>query len=303
MAFCAATAGAGHADLLGGARDVHEEVQAKRVSIANPGSARRSLRASLGRDEQRSRDFSLNKKLVGDGELDLLGGDETGATDGELVDDCAMGPLRRGDWNCFLWQVGLVEKGVGCDFVHADEIGHNVGGLFVAGGDQDIDARGGGAVTGLGILDDYGVDDLLGKGDVGDFAYLQPGAEKLNAGDAQTAAFERRNFELPLTEAEHYVSLLGNFHHHAGGRSLPDDFVDWHFAVHTVGDAENESLGAEQLAGFGDVFADKVGHSDFASVNGDAHGGDGAEESGGSQDEDQEGDAADPFDSFAEGHG
>jgi hypothetical protein len=47
----------GHADLLGGARDVHEEVQTKRVSIANPGSAGRSLRASLGQDEQRSHNF------------------------------------------------------------------------------------------------------------------------------------------------------------------------------------------------------------------------------------------------------
>jgi hypothetical protein len=72
------------------------------------------------------------------------------------------------------------------------------------------------------------------------------------------------------------VGLLGFFHQDAGERGLADDYVDGQLTVDTIGYAENQAVGTEQAGGFGDVLADQVGNGDFAAVDGDAHGGDGA---------------------------
>jgi hypothetical protein len=49
--------------------------------------------------------------------------------------------------------------------------------------------------------------------------------------------------------------------------------------------AQGTPAGLQQLASFGNILADEIRHGYFAAVDGDAHRGDGAEESGGGQDE------------------
>ena len=58
----------------------------------------------------------------------------------------------------------------------------------------------------------------------------------------------------------------------------------------------------EEVIGFRNIFADEIGHVDFASMDSDAHGGDGAEKCGGGQDEDEQRHPAYPFESFSESH-
>src|SRR6266404_98774 len=123
-------------------------------------------------------------------------------------------------------------------------MGHHVGGLVGALGNQDVYARGGGAGAGARRLDYDFVGGLFGHGDGGDFADLQAGAEEFDAGGAQGIAFEEWDSELALAQAQDYVGLLGFFHQEAGGRSLADDYVDGKFTIDAVGYFEDQAVGA-----------------------------------------------------------
>jgi hypothetical protein len=205
-----------------------------------------------------------------------------------LVDYGAVGPLRCGDIVDFAAKAGRIETALGVGFGQADEMGHDVGGFAAALGDENVDAGSGGSGSGTRSLQHNFVGGPLGHGDGGDFSHLQAGAEEFDAGGAEGIAFEEGNLELTLAEAEDDVGLLRFFHEQAGGWSLADDDVDGEFAIDAIGDTKIQATGAEQAGGFGDIFADEVGHGDFAAVNGDAHGGDGGEESRGSEDENEQ---------------
>jgi hypothetical protein len=153
-----------------------------------------------------------------------------------LVDYGAVGPLRGGDVIYFAAEAAGVEAAFGVGFGHADEMGHYVGGLARALRDEDVDAWRGGSGPGARRLDYDFVGGLVGHGDGGDFADLQAGAEELDAGGAEGIAFEQRDLQLALTEAQDYVGLLGLFHQEAGGRGLADYYVDGELAVDAVGD-------------------------------------------------------------------
>ena len=79
--------------------------------------------------------------------------------------------------------------------------------------------------------------------------------------------------------------------------------VDGLLAVNAVGDAQNQPAGAQGAAGIADAPAHQVGHADFAPVDRDAHGGDGAEECGRGQNEGKQDHSTDPFEPFAKVHG
>jgi hypothetical protein len=105
-----------------------------------------------------------------------------------------------------------IEAALGVGFGHAYEVGHYVSGFVGALRDEDVDAWGGGAVAGARRLDYDFVGGLIGHGDGGDFADLQAGAEEFDARGAQGIAFEQRDLELALAEAQDDVNLLGFFH-------------------------------------------------------------------------------------------
>lgn len=109
--------------------------------------------------------------------------------------------------------------------------------------------------------------------------------------------------QLALAEAEDDVSLLRNFHEHAGRRSLANDDVDGLIAVDAISDVKNEAVRMQEATGFRDTLADEIGHVDFAAVDGNAHRRDGAEERGGGKDEDEKGHPRDPLELFLERHG
>ena len=98
------------------------------------------------------------------------------------------------------------------------------------------------------------------------------------------------------------MGLLGNLHEEASGGSLAQHHVDGLLAVDAVGDAQHQATGSQHVVGFRNVFADEIGHGDFAAVNGDAHGSDRAEKGRRRQDEHEQRHAAEPFESFANRH-
>jgi hypothetical protein len=206
-----------------------------------------------------------------------------------LVDYGGVGPLGGGDVIYFAAEAGVVEAVLSVGFGHADEMGHYVGGFVGTLGDEDVDAGSGCAVAGARRLDYDFVGGFFGHGYGGDFADLEAGAEKFDARGAQGIAFEEGDLELALAEAQDYVNLLGFFHQQAGGWGLADDNVDGELAIDAVGYAEHQATGADEAGGFGDILAGEVGHGDFAAMDGDAHGGDGGEESGRGENEDEEG--------------
>ena len=120
-------------------------------------------------------------ELVGDGELDGGGGGEAGAGEGGLVDYGAAGPLGGGDVIDFAAEAGGIEAALGVGFGHADEVGHDVGGLARTLRDEDVDAGSGGAGSGARRLDDDFVGGLVGHGDGGDFTDLEASAEEFDA--------------------------------------------------------------------------------------------------------------------------
>jgi hypothetical protein len=198
-------------------------------------------------------------------------------------------PLRGGNVIYFAAETGGVEAVLGVGLGHANKVGHDIRRFARALGDENVDAGGGGAGTGARRLDDHFVGGLAGHGDSGDFADLQACAEKLDTRGAERITFEERNLELALAEAEDDVNLLRFFHEQAGSGSLPDYDVDGKLAIDAVSNFENKTVRSQEAGGLGDVLAGKVGHSDLAAVDGDAHGGDGGKESCGSKDEDEEG--------------
>ncbi len=120
-------------------------------------------------------------------------------------------------------------------FDHADEMGHHVGGFSWALRDEDVDAGSRCSFAGSRSLDDYFVGGLVGHADGGHFADLQASAEQFDAGGAEGIAFEQRDLQLALAEAEHDVRLLRFFHQQAGGGSLAHDDVYGQVAVDAVG--------------------------------------------------------------------
>ncbi len=118
--------------------------------------------------------------------------------------------------------------------------------------------------------------------------------------ELQGIAFEEGNLQLALAEAEDHVSLLRLFHEQACERRLADNDVDGQLAVDAIGHAQHQAARAQQAGGFRDALADKVGHGDFAAVDGDAHRSNGAKERGGSENEDEKGHLAELFEALAE---
>jgi hypothetical protein len=120
--------------------------------------------------------------------------------------------LGGGDVIYFVTEAAGVEAALGVGLGHAYEVGHYVGRLAEALGDEDIDAGGGCAGAGTrGLYEDF-VGGLIGRSDGGDFANLQAGAEEFDARGTERIAFEQGDLELALAEAEDYVGLLGFFH-------------------------------------------------------------------------------------------
>jgi hypothetical protein len=109
--------------------------------------------------------------------------------------------LGGGDVIYFAAEAAGVEAALGVGLGHAYEMGHHVGGLVGALGDQDVYAGSGGSGAGARRLDYDFIGRLLGHGDGGDFAYLKAGAEEFDAGGAQGIAFEEGDSELALAEA------------------------------------------------------------------------------------------------------
>ena len=134
----------------------------------------------------------------------------------------------------FAAEAGGVEAALGVGFGHAREVGHYVSGLARALGDQDIDSGSGGAGSRARGLDYDFVDGPFGQGDGGNFAYLEACAEKFDARGAKRIAFEERDLQFTLAQAQDYVGLLGFFHQQAGGGRLADYYVDGEFAIDAV---------------------------------------------------------------------
>src|ERR1700739_702909 len=96
-------------------------------------------------------------------------------------------------------------------------MGHDVGGFARALGDEYVDAGRGGTGARARRLENDFVGGLIGHGDGGNFADLQPGAEEFDARGAERIALQQGNLQLALAEAEHDGGLLGLFHQQAGG--------------------------------------------------------------------------------------
>jgi len=131
------------------------------------------------------RGLICNREVDGHGAGDALAGQRS------LIDDRAVGPLRSGNVVDLAPQTCDIEAVLGVDFVQADEVGHDVGNVARAGGDQDIDARSGGARAGARRLEHNGVRRFFGRGDAGNFSDLKARAKQLNARGPKGVSLEQ----------------------------------------------------------------------------------------------------------------
>src|SRR5260370_31911820 len=182
-----------------------------------------------------------------------------------------MRPLRSGDVIDFAAEAGDVEAMLRVDFVHACEVRHDVSGFARALRYEDVDAGRGGAGGGARRLEHDFVDGRVGHGQGGNFADLQACGQQLDARSAEGIAFQQRNLQLTLAEAEDYVSLLRLFHEQACERRLADNDVDGQLAVDAIGHAQHQAARAQQAAGFPNALPAQVGHVDFPAVDCDSH--------------------------------
>ena len=101
--------------------------------------------------------------------------------------------MGGGDVIYFVAEAAGVEAALGVGLGHAYEVGHYVSGFVGALGNEDVDARSGGAGAGARGLDYDFIDGFFGHGYGGDFANLQACAKEFDARGAEGIAFKQRD--------------------------------------------------------------------------------------------------------------
>src|SRR5260370_31775378 len=167
---------------------------------------------------------------------------------------------------------------------------------------QHIHSRGSGSRSRLGALNHHRIDRRYGHRHARNFSHLQSRPQKLDSRSPQRIAFQQRNLQLPLSQAQHHVRLLRHFHQQSRRRCLPHYHVNRLVAVDPVRHSQQQPTRLQHLARFGNILPHEIRHGHFAPVNRDAHRRDRAQKRRRRQNKNQQRHPSQPFQSLAQCH-
>src|SRR5713226_217993 len=188
-----------------------------------------------------------------------------------LVNHCSMRPLRCRHIIHLAPHLRHIQPVLRVRLIQSCQVRHHVRRLARPLRNQHVHSRRRRSRSGLRILNHHRVHRLVRHRDGRNFPDLQSRAQQLDSRSAQRIAFQQRNLQLPLPQAQHHVRLLRHFHQQARRRCLPHHHVNGLVAVDSVRHAQHQPARLQHLARLGYILAHQIRHRHLAPVNRDAH--------------------------------